>query len=70
MKAVAVNTKRGGARPNAGPKPADGVRGVTRYNVTLDDQSEAIARQLGEGDRSLGIRRALAMIAAMANDKP
>lgn len=53
--------RRGGARVGTGPKPADGVKGVSRYNVTLDDASEALARELGGGDRSLGIRNALAM---------
>lgn len=53
--------QRGGARVGTGPRPVDGARGVKRYNVTLDDACEALARELGEGDRSLGIRRALAM---------
>ncbi len=52
---------RGGAREGAGPKTADGARGVSRYNVSLDDASDQIARKLGDGDRSLGIRRALAI---------
>lgn len=54
-------SKRGGARQGTGPKPADGVRGVSRYQVTLDPASEAYARELGGGDRSLGLRRALAI---------
>lgn len=52
--------RRGGAREGAGAKAADGVSGVQRYNVTLDADSEALARLIGGGDRSLGIRRALA----------
>lgn len=52
--------KRGGARKGTGPKPADGVTGVRRYQVTLDAESEAWARELGDDDRSVGIRRALA----------
>lgn len=50
---------RGGAREGAGVRAADGVTGVQRYNVTLDAGSEVRARELGDGDRSLGIRRAL-----------
>jgi hypothetical protein len=53
--------QRGGARAGSGAKPADGASGMTRYNITLDDASDAIARALGDGDRSLGIRRALAL---------
>lgn len=53
-------TGSGGAGRGQGAKAADGVTNVARYNVTLDAQSEAIARKLGDGDRSLGIRRALA----------
>lgn len=51
--------QRGGAREGAGAKTADGAAAVQRYNVTLDADSEARARHLGDGDRSLGIRRAL-----------
>lgn len=52
-------TRRGGAREGAGAKTADGVVGVRRHTVTLDAESDAIAKRLGDGDRSLGIRRAL-----------
>ena len=55
-----AKSKRGGVRPGSGRPSADGATGVHRYNVTLDSESEALARQLGDGDRSLGIRRALA----------
>lgn len=50
---------RGGARPGSGPTPADGARGMTRVNISIDEASDQIAKDLGEGDRSLGIRRAL-----------
>ena len=55
-----ARTGSGGAGRGQGARAADGVSNVTRYNVTLDAQSEATARQLGGGDRSLGIRLALA----------
>lgn len=51
--------RQGGARPNAGVKAADGATGVKRFNVTLDPASDEIAKRLGGGDRSLGLRRAL-----------
>jgi hypothetical protein len=60
MPAISRKPAHGGARRGAGAKPADGVSGVQRYNVTLDAASDAAARRLGDGDRSLGIRRALA----------
>lgn len=53
--------QHGGARPGAGAKAGDGATGMRRVNITLDDVSDAIARRLGGGDRSLGIRRALAI---------
>lgn len=58
----------GGARENCGVKAADGVKGVKRVNITIDPESDAIAQRIGEGDRSLGIRRALAM--AKGNQQP
>lgn len=56
----------GGARENCGVKTADGVKGVKRVNITIDPISDAIAHELGRkedgsSDRSLGIRRALAI---------
>lgn len=53
--------QHGGARSGAGAKAADGASGMRRVNVTLDDASDEIAKRLGGGDRSLGIRRALAI---------
>lgn len=53
-------TNRGGRRPGAGRKAADGAKAVRRYTVTLDAAADKAARKLGDGDRSLGIRRALA----------
>lgn len=53
--------KRGGARPGSGPKPADGAKDLHRVLITIDPKSDATAKLIGEGDRSLGIRRALAI---------
>lgn len=53
--------QRGGARTGTGPKPADGAKDVKRVNITIDPKSDQIAHEIGEGDRSLGIRRALAI---------
>lgn len=59
--------KRGGARIGTGPKPADGAKDMTRVNITIDAKSDAIAKEIGEGDRSLGIRRALAIAQQQRN---
>ncbi len=56
--------EHGGQREGAGRVGADGVTGVRRVNITLDAESDAIAKRLGDGDRSLGIRRALAIAGA------
>lgn len=55
-----ARTGTGGPGRGQGAKTADGVSNVARYNITLDADSDAAARKLGDGDRSLGIRRALA----------
>jgi hypothetical protein len=61
--AIARSTpRRGGAKPNGGRPTADGVRGMVRRNVTLDDASVDALRKLGDGDLSLGIRRAAARL--------
>lgn len=49
---------RGGARPGAGRKPADGATGLRRVNVSLDQASIDALRGLGGGDLSAGIRAA------------
>lgn len=53
---------RGGARVGAGRATADGAHGVIRKNVTLDQSSIDKLRTLGDGDLSLGIRRAAAYL--------
>jgi hypothetical protein len=52
---------RGGARKGTGPKPADGATDLSKVTITIDPISDSIAKDIGEGDRSLGIRRALAI---------
>ena len=59
-------TGRGGPGRGGGRKAADGVVGVTRKNVTLDQRSIDTLRALGDGDLSLGIRRAAAMLRDIA----
>ena len=56
----AASPGRGGARVGAGRATADGAQGVIRKNVTLDQASIDKLRTLGDGDLSLGIRRAAA----------
>jgi hypothetical protein len=61
--AIAAATPRsGGAQPGSGRPTADGVRGMRRVNVMLDDASAEKLRTLGDGELSLGIRRAAARI--------
>lgn len=52
----------GGARLGGGKRAADGAQGVIRKNVTLDGASIDALRTLGDGDLSLGIRRAAAKL--------
>lgn len=59
----------GGPGRGGGIKTADGASNVRRVNITIDDAHDDIARHLGGGDRSLGIRRALAH-AARSGYKP
>lgn len=49
----------GGPGRGQGVKAADGATGLKRVNVSLDDASIEAARALGDGEVSLGIRRAL-----------
>ena len=52
--------RRGGAGRNQGRKTEDGTRGLKRLNVTLDVESVERARRLGDGNVSLGLRKAVA----------
>ena len=50
----------GGPGRGQGLKAADGATGLKRTNITIDDDSKAALRAFGDGDLSLGIRRAAA----------
>ncbi len=59
--AAARQGQHGGAGRGQGRKPADGKRG-TRRQVVLDDDSAAVLRAYGDGDLSVGIRRASVLV--------
>ncbi|WP_175787504.1 hypothetical protein [Burkholderia anthina] len=56
---------RGGAGRGQGRKAVDGAGPVERKTVTLDADSITTLRALGDGDLSVGIRRAAALIRSM-----
>jgi len=51
--------RRGGAGRNQGRKAQDGAEGLLRFNIMLDPESVERARSLGDGNVSLGIRKAI-----------
>lgn len=55
-------TKRGGARKGTGPKPADGAKDLERKTMALDADTLALFERLGDGNASLGARRAAKLI--------
>ena len=55
----------GGPGRGQGIKAADGATGLKRRNISIDDASADTLRQFGDGDLSLGIRRAAAHIKAL-----
>ena len=57
-----VRTGQGGAGRCQGIKAADGVTNLKRTNITIDPASADTLRAFGDGDLSLGIRRAAAHI--------
>lgn len=57
-----VRTGQGGAGRGQGVKAADGATNLKRTNITIDPASADILRAFGDGDLSLGIRRAAAHI--------
>ena len=61
-----TTSNRGGPREGAGRKTVDGVSGVIRKQVTLDLPSINFLRTIGEGDLSLGIRRAASKLRGAA----
>lgn len=62
----AATNSRGGAGRGQGCKAADGVGAVERKNVTLDAESIETLRNYGDGDLSLGIRRAAVLVKSHA----
>ncbi len=56
---------QGGPGRGQGVKAADGATGLKRVNVSLDEASIEALRQFGDGELSLGIRRAAAHISAL-----
>jgi hypothetical protein len=65
MEAARAGT-HGGPGRGQGLKAADGVTGLKRRNISIDDASAEVLRALGDGDLSLGLRRAAARIALPA----
>ena len=59
--AVAL-TGRGGPGRGQGIRASDGATGLKRTNITIDSESADALRSFGDGDLSLGIRRAAAHI--------
>lgn len=57
-----VRTGQGGAGRGQGIKAADGAANLKRTNITIDPESADALRAFGDGDLSLGIRRAAAHI--------
>ena len=57
-----VRTGQGGAGRGQGLKAADGATDLKRTNITIDPASADTLRAFGDGDLSLGIRRAASHI--------
>jgi hypothetical protein len=58
-----MSEQHGGYRPGSGRKPGFKLAGAahrTRRVILLNDAEHQLARELGEGNISAGIRRALA----------
>ena len=51
--------RHGGPREGAGRKAEDGADGTKRYNVSLDAMTAKKANKLGDGNLSLGLRKAV-----------
>jgi hypothetical protein len=54
-----IKSKHGGKRKGAGMKAKDGAKGLKTVQVVLTDGHVEKARAKGEGNVSLGIRRAI-----------
>ena len=58
-KAESKKGGRGGSRPGAGRKTKDGITKTKRVNVSLDAETLDKAQQIGAGNVSEGVRRAI-----------
>lgn len=58
--------KRGGTRQGAGRKADDDAQNLERVNIMLDAVSLSRLRAFGNGNLSLGVRRAAALTAKPA----
>ena len=56
----------GGAGRGQGLKAADGASGLERRSISIDPASAVILRAFGDGDLSLGIRRAAVLVKSHA----
>ncbi len=54
-----TKSNRGGARPGAGRPTADNAKDLVSLTVYVRQSDITKAEKLGEGNKSLGIRRAL-----------
>lgn len=54
-----VKSRRGGPGRNQGRKASDGAHSLKRVNVMLDDATISKAADIGKGNVSLGIRKAV-----------
>lgn len=61
-------TGRGGAGRGQGRKAVDGAGPIERKTVTLDADTITTLRTLGDGDLSVGIRRAAALVQGKKRD--
>lgn len=62
---IALN-QHGGPGRGQGLKAADGATGLKRRNISIDDARRDILRALGDGDLSLGIRRAADLVSKVS----
>jgi hypothetical protein len=56
--------------PGAGVKPEDGCSSLTRKQVRIDPESEAILSLIGKGNLSLGIREAARRLIESKDTRP
>lgn len=60
--------KQGGDRPGAGMKPS--IANGAKVQIVIAPDADAIAKQLGDGNRSLGIDIALRAAAEITSTPP